>query len=54
MIDGKGISRIGDSVFSINITVELLIQTLAKTLSALSVIDIIRINIRIQNDLKHI
>lgn len=54
IIDGKGISRIGDSVFSMNITVGLLIQTFAKTFRASNVIDIIITNIRIQNDLKHI
>jgi len=54
MIEGKGISRIGDSVFSMNIIVGLLIQTFAKPLRASNVVDTIITNIRTQNDLKHI
>jgi len=53
MIEGKGISRIGDSVFSMNIIVGLLIQTFVKILRDSNVIDSIITNIRIQNDLKH-
>jgi len=53
VIDGKGISLIGDSVFSMNITVGLLIQMLTITLKPSNVNDIITTNIRIQNDLKH-
>jgi len=53
VIDGKGISRIGDSEFSMNITVGLLIQMFTITFKPSNVIDIITTNITVQNDLKH-
>jgi len=54
VIDGKGISWMGDSEFSMNITVGLLIQMFTITFKPSNVIVIIITNIRIQNDLKHI
>jgi len=52
LIDGKGISWMADSVFSMNMMVGLSIPTSIKTLRTPYVIDIIQRNARIQNNLK--